>query len=208
MQTLTKLASSQHGISPYGVDADYFHRKLARIIPRLENYRPGELAREFAQMAITADADAARAELSLASGQSGEAVAEMWAVYFDGEGTRYSSGFVTPWKLYEHQEAAQAEVDSLSDLPGRYMACKVFIYTRPQHAAAVPDRWRDVVRDLVALARVVSIALDDSEERQGDGGARSPYRQRQFRRGVRRFGQAGRIARRQTRLLARAGRQS
>ena len=114
--------------------------------------------------------DAARAELSPTTEQSGEAVAEMWAVYFDGEGTRYSSGFVTPWKLYEHQEAAQAEVDSLSDLPGRYMARKVFIYTHPQTAPAVPDRWRDVVRDLVALARVVSIALDDSEERQGDEG--------------------------------------
>ncbi|MGD1826920.1 hypothetical protein A203_16590 [Chromobacterium violaceum] len=133
--------------------------QLARAIIAAD--RAGELTDElFNEFELALDA----------TEQHGEAVVEMWAVYFDGEGTRYSSGFVTPWKLYEHQEAAQAEVDSLSDLPGRYMARKVFIYTRPQTAPVVPDCWRDVVRDLVALAQVVSIALDDSEERQGDEG--------------------------------------
>ncbi|KIA78993.1 hypothetical protein QR66_18400, partial [Chromobacterium piscinae] len=59
-----KRAETPRGCGPYGVDAGYFDRKLACIIPALDNYKPADLAREFARMAITADADAARAELS------------------------------------------------------------------------------------------------------------------------------------------------
>ncbi|MBX9267260.1 hypothetical protein [Chromobacterium violaceum] len=73
MQTLTQLADSQNGRGPYGVDADYFHRQLPRIILGLENFRPAELAREFARLAISADAAAARDDLSPAAEQSGEA---------------------------------------------------------------------------------------------------------------------------------------
>ncbi|MEN7429202.1 hypothetical protein VA599_00505 [Chromobacterium sp. TRC.1.1.SA] len=125
-------------------------------------------ARAFRSGDLTAD-HIERVETALqlhqaATEQSGEPVpvAEMWAVYFDGEGTRYSSGFVTPWKLYEHREAAQAEVDSLSDLPGRYMACKVFIYTRPQPAPAVPDGWRTMLQRLIyECERADKQALDE-----------------------------------------------
>ncbi|MEO4029979.1 hypothetical protein ABH313_18315 [Chromobacterium vaccinii] len=236
MQTLTQLADSQNGRGPYGVDADYFHRQLPRIILGLENFRPAELAREFARLAITADAVAARDELLPATEQNGnsrdavlgmaaqmaldyiarihgapprndlelesayvalslwralepymsasgkernrqtydairaanntgrsietqptptvtepsrEAVDEMWAVHFDGHGTPYRSGFVTPWKLYKGKNAAQDEVDSLSDLPGKYEARKVFIYTNQQPAPAVPNRWRMAIESVL-----------------------------------------------------------
>lgn len=60
-------AETPRGRGPYGVDTGYFDRKLARVIPALDNYTPGDLAREFARMAAVADRDAALAELSHSS---------------------------------------------------------------------------------------------------------------------------------------------
>lgn len=39
----------------YGLDADYFRRKLERVLRDVNSYRPDEMARELARMARTAD---------------------------------------------------------------------------------------------------------------------------------------------------------
>ncbi len=39
----------------YGLDTDYFIRKMERIIRDMENYKPDEFAREMARMSRTAD---------------------------------------------------------------------------------------------------------------------------------------------------------
>lgn len=39
----------------YGLDADYFTKKMQLIIRDIDNYKPSEFARELARMAKTAD---------------------------------------------------------------------------------------------------------------------------------------------------------
>lgn len=42
-------------INRYGLDVDYFKRKLKIIIRDVDNYTPSELARELARMSRTSD---------------------------------------------------------------------------------------------------------------------------------------------------------
>lgn len=54
----------------YGLDADYFRRKLERVLRDVNSYRPDEMARELARMARTADEAVLREpEFSLAQAE-------------------------------------------------------------------------------------------------------------------------------------------
>ncbi|MDE1711883.1 hypothetical protein PWG14_03725 (plasmid) [Chromobacterium amazonense] len=132
-----KRAETPRGCGPYGVDAGYFDRKLARIIPALDNYKPADLAREFARMAAVADRDAARAELLPATEQSGEAVA--WVDVVDS--------YEGPYNFHGKEL-----------LPvGRHP-----LYTRRQPSPAVPEEWRDAMSFAsAALAEAIQIASVD-----------------------------------------------
>lgn len=44
----------------YGLDADYFRRKLERVLRDVKSYKPDEMARELARMARTADEETLR----------------------------------------------------------------------------------------------------------------------------------------------------
>lgn len=99
-------AETPRGRGPYGVDTGYFDRKLARVIPALDNYTPANLAREFARMAAVADREAAFVELAPAgfTPAAGEPVApvvpdvwvsEMYDGWIDGytPGAAYRKGW-------------------------------------------------------------------------------------------------------------------
>ncbi|WP_440216285.1 hypothetical protein [Chromobacterium piscinae] len=126
-----RQSATPRRLSQYGVDVGYFDRKLASVIPAMDNYKPDDLAREFARMAITADANAARAELSLATEQSGEAVNQ---------------------QLLEATRAILAE-DMLPLLPSEYVAkvrtAIAAAEARPQNAPAVPEGWREAIESVL-----------------------------------------------------------
>ena len=99
-------SETPRGRGTYGVDTGYFDRKLARVIPALDNYTPGDLAREFARMAAVADREAAFVELAPAgfAPAAGEPVApvvpdvwvsEMYDNWIDGytPGAAYRKGW-------------------------------------------------------------------------------------------------------------------
>ncbi|MGR2664430.1 hypothetical protein ACUXVY_22815, partial [Chromobacterium haemolyticum] len=79
LENESSRAETPRGRGPYGVDTGYFDRKLARVIPALDNYTPGDLAREFARMAAVADREAAFVELAPAgfAPATGEPVAHV-----------------------------------------------------------------------------------------------------------------------------------
>ena len=39
----------------YGLDVDYFHKWIRRVLREIDYYTPDELARELARMAVTAN---------------------------------------------------------------------------------------------------------------------------------------------------------
>ncbi|WP_440216877.1 hypothetical protein [Chromobacterium piscinae] len=51
-----------------------------------------------------------------------------------------------------------------------YPTPRIALYTRPQPAPAMTQAELDVIANLIKLARVVTLAMDDSEERCGDEG--------------------------------------
>ncbi|AOZ48794.1 hypothetical protein [Chromobacterium vaccinii] len=181
MQPLTQLADSQSGRGPYGVDADYFHRQLPRIILGLENFRPAELAREFARMAISADAAAARDELLPATKHSGNSrdevlcmAAQMALDYIariHGAPARddleLESAYVTlslmraldPYMSAAGKDRNRQTHETICAL---YNAGRCIDLQQP--APAMTQVELDVIANLVELTRFVTLAMDDSEE--------------------------------------------
>nr|WP_199065008.1 hypothetical protein [Chromobacterium sp. ASV5] len=164
MQTLTQLANSQRGRGPYGVDAGYFDRKLARVIPALDNYKPADLAREFARMAMAADADAARAELSPADEQSGNskdsALASAALVALDyiarihgappERDLEMESAFVAlslMVSLKPYMSAAGSERNQRSFDAIRVAYNAGLSIERPQPTVTEPDGWREAIQN-------------------------------------------------------------
>lgn len=70
--------------------------------------------------------------------QAQEPAHEAWTVYYDNLGMQpYTSGYMTPWKMYGSKEEAYENFAECST-PSNYMPRKVYIYDKPMHGSAQP----------------------------------------------------------------------
>lgn len=99
----------------------------------VERYRATMTGDVLHSWAVDAQAeiDSLRAALAdaHASRSLGEQVAEQWAIYFDGTGTPYDSGFQLPLKMFQSEAACGDYLQSCHQGgPGKYEARKIFIF--------------------------------------------------------------------------------